>query len=439
MSDVALPKKVFKVFSEQPLRPDQEDLYVSLDELRGSADVVKRLAGTIRTSDDFTAQVLAGHQGSGKSTELMRLKKEREANDPKYFVVLCEADEDIDRNDIDFPEVLIALLRQMAGQLKERAGINLMPGFLKSRFEWWKNLFGAEIDFEKLDLNVSLLKISGTMKNSPSARADVRKHMEPDTNNLLNAANDLIGEATLELGKKGYAGLVVVIDDLDKMIVRPLGESGHTTDENLFINRAPQMTGFHCHTVYTMPLSLAYSKHHQTLKQLYKRMPVLPMVKIRTMPPNPQAYQPGFVAMRKMINLRLGSIATSQTEIFEDDLVCDELVRISGGQPSALMSMIREALIADGLPIKQASLQRVRREGKREFQRQLRRDDWALLEKYRDDGTYVCDESQEPIYRELLESRALLHYANDDEWDALNPLVEELTPPRTEAPRVSTL
>ncbi|KKL07242.1 hypothetical protein LCGC14_2587990, partial [marine sediment metagenome] len=41
-------------------------------------------------------------------------------------VVYCEADEDIDRNDVDFPEVLIAVVRQMAAQLKV-VGVQLKP------------------------------------------------------------------------------------------------------------------------------------------------------------------------------------------------------------------------------------------------------------------------------------------------------------------------
>lgn len=48
---------------------------------------------------------------------------------PKYFVVFCRSDDDIDRNDIDFPEILIAVVRQLAKQIRERAGIELKPGY----------------------------------------------------------------------------------------------------------------------------------------------------------------------------------------------------------------------------------------------------------------------------------------------------------------------
>ena len=241
-------------------------------------------------------------------------------------------------------------------------------------------MLATPIQFNKFDIGGSFFKLSGTIKNSPSARAEVRKIMEPDTNNLLVAANELIAEATRKLILKGYSGLVILFDDLDKMAVRPMSDNRHSTDEHLFINRSPQMTGFKCHMVCTMPLSLAYSRHHQALKNFYSdRLPVVPMIKVKTPPTTPSPHQPGFTAMRKMVDARLLSITLFSRFVFETEDVCDELIRLSGGQPSELMGLIRDSLLADGLPIKSSSLMRVRREGQREFRRQLRREHWRLL------------------------------------------------------------
>ena len=67
-----------------------QSLYIPFDELRGNNNTVNRLASTIRTSNEFTTQILCGHKGSGKSTELMKLKQELESSDPKFFIVYCE-------------------------------------------------------------------------------------------------------------------------------------------------------------------------------------------------------------------------------------------------------------------------------------------------------------------------------------------------------------
>ena len=75
MADADLAQRVYREFSPEPLPPDrQTDLYVDLDEVRGKMDAVSRLERTIRFAEGKpTCQVLAGHRGSGKSTELLRL------------------------------------------------------------------------------------------------------------------------------------------------------------------------------------------------------------------------------------------------------------------------------------------------------------------------------------------------------------------------------
>jgi hypothetical protein len=78
----------------------------------------------------------------------------------------------------------------------------------------------------------------------------------------------------------------VVIDDLDKLIVREHLGTGCSTDEYLFVNRAAQLTAFGCHVVYSMPLSLAYSHHEPAIKGNYGGyVPVVPMTRIAGRPP----------------------------------------------------------------------------------------------------------------------------------------------------------
>jgi len=258
MSDADLAQRVYRLFGTEPLKPEQEDLYVDLEQARGDMHVADRLERRIRFAEGSpTCQVLAGHKGSGKSTELLRLKKRLEDESPQLFVVYVRAGDDIDYNDVDFPDVLIAIVRQTAAQLQQHAGITLAPGYFKKRWERLKEIGAAEINFESFGLEVGMLNLAGQIKDSPNARAEIRKALEPDTNNWISAANDVIGQAVGELAKQGKQGLVILVDELDKIVVRE-HVTGCKTDEQLFVNRAAQLTSFHCHVVYTMPLSLAY-------------------------------------------------------------------------------------------------------------------------------------------------------------------------------------
>ncbi len=425
-----LETRVYRQFATTPLRAEQTDLYVDLDSVRGSAGIVNRLMQRIQLADRNTAQVLAGHRGSGKSTELYLLQQALEAGDPKHFVVFCRSDDDLDRNDIDFPEILIAIVRQLAKQLRERLGIELKPGFFKDRFERLKRLMTSQIEFQDAKLDLGLLELGTAIKNSPDARLEVRKLLDPDAGNWLNAANDVIGQALLELQKKGYAGLVILVDDLDKMIVRPHADAGCNTAEYLFIHRSAQLTAFKCHMVYTMPLSLAYSHQEGTIKTLYGgHVPVVPMIKIATPPPANRPHEKGIDKMEEMVLSRLTAAGATTADVFQKPPILRELIKLSGGQPTELMTLVREAIISDGLPLKHESLKRATREGQREYARQLRREHWPIIEQVRETGQAVRDNTNEAAIRELLDSRAIVQYVNDIEWYGLNPMVASLNPP----------
>src|SRR5690606_38841500 len=107
--------------------------------------------------------------------------------------------------------------------------------------------------------------------------------------------------------------------------------------------------------------------------------PVIPMTKIRTGPPERAPFEPGIEKFRQIIRQRVEFAEVSETVLFADDGVRDHLIALSGGQPFELMALVREAIIAHGLPIGEISLERARREGRREYERQLRVEHWPIL------------------------------------------------------------
>jgi hypothetical protein len=428
---IDLVQRIYAAFDPSPLKADNGGLYVELDDVRGDADIVKRMSAKIRLADGQpTCQVLAGHKGSGKSTELYRLQRALETGDPKMFIVFCDADDDVDRNDVDFPDLLVAIVRQLATQLKERAHITLKPGYFKDRLQSLKKLLTRDFDFDKLDLAAGMARLSVTIKGSPDARAEIRKMLEPDTGNLLNAADDVISEAVLELGKKGYKGLGIIVDNLDKMVIRPVDHVGCSSAEHLFVNRAAQLTAFNCHVVYSMPISLAYSYQENAIKASYGgHVPIVAMTKIMTRPPKSKPHEPGMRRFREIVAARNKRAGAAGTDLFADDKTRDELIRLSGGQPSELMTLTRESIVTQGLPVNHKSLARALREGRQEYARQLRTEHWPLLESVRTTGTFVRTAENDPLFRELLESRAILQYVNDEEWYGLNPMVAAVKNP----------
>lgn len=423
MSD--LIEKVYQAFDPGPLGgdADSDKLYVDLDDVRGCADVVNRLANKIRLSKTPTCQVLAGHRGSGKSTELRRLQHQLETASTRYFVVFCESDQDIDRNDVDFLEVLIAIMRQMSKRLREEVGIRLKLGYFRDRWQRIWNLLGSEVELESVELEAGFAAISTTVKASPDARLKLRGLIENDTGNWLNAANDLIGKVVLKLQKKDYHALVILVDDLDKMVLRPHPKAGCSTGEYLFVHRQAQLSAFLCHTVYTMPLGLAYSPLEPTIAGLYGgQVPVVPMIKISEPPPKGGDYAAGLEKCREIVRRRLESVGAKEEGVFDSPDTLDKLIRCTGGQPTELMYFAREALITS-FPITAEAVERPARERRKAYARQLRAEHLPIIEEVRKTGRFTRTKQNDEAIRDLLDSRAVLQYVNDGEWYAVNPVI----------------
>jgi len=413
-------KKIYQAFDPSPLEADETDLYVDLDAVRGSDEPVNKLAQTIKLSESTTTQLFAGHIGSGKSTELRLLQKKLQ--DDGYFVVFCQILEDIDERDADFPDVLLSMMRQMVSQIKERGKIQLKPGYFRQRFEELNDLLTSKVDLP--DLINGLFNLSSAIKSSPDTRKKIREIFEPKTNDWLSAANDIISEAVLELGKKDHNGLVIIVDELDKVSVEKFAEQQSSVAERLFLNRHAQLTGFQCHIVYTLPLPLVYSCRERDIASLYKldAPPVVPMTKV--VGRDGKKYEKGFDKFVSIIQKRLDK-AKVTTSLFESNKIRDKIIRYSAGQPRQLMILIRESIIAGSIPIKEKYIENIARKIRHSYERQLREEHWSVIKQVKQDNRLDRNADNDSLCMELLANRAILYYRNKEQWYGLNPLLPE--------------
>lgn len=418
-------KKIYRAFDPAPLCGEESDLYVPLDDVRGSSGLVPRLTKTIRLSDKATFQLLAGHIGSGKSTELRRVQSELETGQDRFFTVFCQILEDIDPSDTDFPDMLMAIMRQVAREFRERLEVELKPGYFKQRWGELKELLGAEVDLESLELESALGKFTAAIKSSPSTRDQIRKALEPTTNSLIGAANDVLGQAVAYAAKKGYAGVAVIVDDLDKLSTEEWGQGSTSVAERLFLTRHAQLTAFNCHMIYTIPLALAYSCKEREIANRYAMTapPVVPMTKLYGH--DGKKHAPGFEKFRAIVARRIEKAGAERKDVFTSDAVRDKIVKLSGGQPRFLITLIRDALVEGDLPIDSATVDRVARKATHSYSRQLRQEHWTIIEQIRKTHALTRTTDNHSLCMDLLANRAILQYLNDVDWYGLNPLLPE--------------
>ena len=419
-------KKIYRAFDPAPLSGSDDNLYVPLDDVRGSSGLVTKLSKTIRLSDKATFQLLAGHIGSGKSTELRRVQKDLESTEDRFFTVFCQVLEDIDPSDADFPDVLMAIMRQVARDFRERLSVELKPGYFKQRLGELKALLGSEVNLESLELESGLGRFTAAIKSSPSTRDRIRKALEPTTERWIDAANDVIGAAVAQAQRKGYAGIAIIVDDLDKLSMLHQPEIRGSVAERLYLERHVQLTAFRCHMIYTIPIALAYSPKEREIANRYgMTAPVVPMTKIRNL--EGKKHEPGYQRFRAVIARRLERAGADEKDVFAGNAVRDRIIECSGGQPRFLITMIRDAIVEGDLPLAETTVNTVARKATHSYSRQLRKEHWKIIERVRKTHALERTDSNGSLCMDLLASGAILQYLNEKEWYGLNPLLPKRT------------
>lgn len=426
----------------EPLNPGDER-YVPCDNVRGTGDLVERLENSVRRSGKPMHLLFTGQRGCGKTTELQRLiqrfKKPTATSSP-FFVVYFEADAvDVDVNDVDFADVLLAIIRAVGTTLKIVLREDLRPARLTQVIDGMKQFLGSEVEFNSLTFDMKVAKLTAAIKSSPVARDEIRKALEPNVSNLIQAANDLLDEARLRLKQKGYQDLVVIVDNLDRIILRKLPDSQYNTHEQLFINRGSQLTQLQAHIIYTLPISMLFAPTAPALTTIYSKQAfTLPMIKVTGR--DRKDSTEGLKVMRDIVRKRLFTAGVVSDEAFDTPDTLDHLCRMSGGHVRNLLIMVRSACdYIDDLPLSRPVAEQAVNGMRTDFERALNRPEYyhVLREVY--DTQELPGKPEEQV---LMYNMSILEYLNGDACYMVNPVVQTLrkfiTPPELPPPATAS-
>ena len=409
---------------------EQEDrqYYIDFSSVRGSK-IIESLKRTITliSPDEPTCQLFTGHIGCGKSTELLRLKTELEQQG--FHVVYFESSQDLDMADVDITDILLSVAGQVSESL-EAIKIKLKPGYFANLFTEVADFLQTPIDLEaQAELSVGIGKITAKTKESPKLRRRLREYLEPRTGGILESINEeLLARATTELKRRGFAGLVVIVDNLDRVDVRPL-PSGRSQPEYLFIDRGEQLRKLNCHVVYTIPLALIFSNDCETLKNRLGgglTPKVLPMVPVRQR--DGEEFQQGMDLLRQMVLVRAFPNAPINqqpeliTQVFDHPETLNRLCRVSGGHVRNLLGLLFDCLRQESPPIPRECLESVIRERRDYLTSSITDDEWELLFQVVQHQTVRGDTQ----YQTLLRSMIVFEYRDHQgSWFGINPALEE--------------
>lgn len=198
---------------------DLVQLREDLSSVRGG-DRIQRMEECIRGSlrGDYLVQLLSGHPGSGKSTELRWLAGElQNAKDGQLFhTVLVDLQEYIDIRDIQLPEFITAIFSAII----DDSVLGPYARTTTTAKKIWKEVLGwvkeTGISLES-DIPLGVAKLKLSLKTSPGLQKRYRIASRDHIVSLMEGLGDLIQDVRSHLIKQGVADLVIIADNLERI------------------------------------------------------------------------------------------------------------------------------------------------------------------------------------------------------------------------------
>ncbi|HEY9889556.1 MAG TPA: P-loop NTPase fold protein [Candidatus Obscuribacterales bacterium] len=409
-----------------PSRPIPDSrYYINFSDVRGG-DIVEELARTIvdLSPEEATTQLLTGHVGSGKSTELFRLRDQLAA--AGYHVVYFESDLDLELADVEVTDILLVMARQISASL-EAVGIGLQPGYFQRLFQSIAETLRLPMEVTGVSLSVGIANITAQSKESTDLRSQLHQYLEPRTKSILDAINqELLEPAIARLKAQGKAGLVAIVDNLDRVFPNPK-PSGRLQPEYLFVDRGEQLKRLACHVIYTIPLSLVFSDDLPILINRFGVRPsVLTMVPVRNI--SGQVQEPSLYKVRQMVmaraypDLAAGDRLAQITQVFDTPATLDRLCLVSGGHMRSVLRYVYGCVRKQRPPIAHAVLEQVIRDERNDMLALLDDQEWQLLFQAVKARTLQGNSD----YNSLLRNLFLYEYRDErGRWVDINPVLAE--------------
>lgn len=390
--------------------------YLDLNNVRNkkSVDTLARQIKRANKGGDFCKQLVTGHTGCGKSTELKRLKKRLE--DDGYFVIFLDVENSLDLQQITYQDVLLNLA-QGAIEALASANIELNKDFLDEldlllaeKIVTQEYIKEAKASLElKAEAGISIFnigklfgKILGEVRSGSSHREQIRKRIKDIQPIFIAKLNELLASARSKLNDETYKDLVIIVDGLEKI------RDSRTYNE-LFIEHAEQLNEIDGHILYTIPIALFFNAN---LGDVFANdVFFMPMIKYDT--PEGKQY------LTDLVNKRIQTAL-----LFEDPRLLDRLIAMSGGSIRDLLRLIRTASETEENKIRAEDIDRSISHLVKEFDRLIKEDDIPLLEKIAADRRVIKD--KEKRYEQLLGLRLVNEYENGKPWADLHPALKRI-------------
>ena len=440
MSKAKNLKELRQALNPRPLKIEElDELFVETSAAR-DPKISRRFEIRERLEETDVKILLAGHAGSGKSTELVKLRTELGG---EYVFAELSAIQDGDPGSNTVEVVLLLIVEAVLGALRAEK-LQIPDERIRPVYDWFSETFDvSEKDLQftaeanagvssKDSLWGKLIGLSATLKAGVRAGS---KHLvktvreeERRLAELSQRCRELVLDAKLEL-KAQDKELLLVVEDLDKAQVEEAAD--------LFIKNPVILSGLPLKVVFTAPIFLLCNPRAGIIES-YFEVVTIPMIKVVTQSGEP--YEPGWQVIR--------DILANRVDLDEGGLLSHSGLELAIEKTGGVLRHLFKALHYAAMAAGQAKAQ-----GEREIEQITRGDvryglNRTKAELVRGIGVMGLPEEFKGItidhlyerLRELrgksqrvgsdrvnlllLQAHALVEY-NGEQWHRIHPLVEE--------------
>ena len=413
---VSRPKEIRAVCDPSaPLLPEDEALHENLSSVQGGARFEK-IEKRIRMADgkQYIRELVTGHAGSGKSTELLRLAAQlRIPKETKSFhVVYLDAFEYLSQWGIRLPHIIIALLAALAQQERDDLKNTRSAKTLVERLKGMVANVSKDLA-KQIDTLAQIPLLTSMLRTSQEFSAKFRDQAVTQIQDLLRLMNDLVAEVVKELN----VDVVFIIDNLEKIPEQP-ADGYASLHEALFVRDLP-LLDIHAHLVLTHPISLNYSNAELPRAFPSAGKTTLPMVGVR-LPPEaqPRGDDPrGVAALRHLLLRRV------KREVFASDDAIEYLIQLSGGCVRDLMRFVGELPVVGEPPFTRDHVDLAVQDFKNDYEKILLGKPYVRFLPAIDQSGVISDELEQDWKREILLGLVVLEY-DTRTWFDVHPLAK---------------
>jgi len=422
--DRQLLKQVYQQLDEnKPLKPG-DPLYQPVYDYPGCDDPVELMQKHIEWTEVESVQLFSGFRGSGKTTELFRLRKQLE--EANCVVLYADALKYLNPSEeVDISNLLIVLAGAFSDALENELKIDIGGESYWARLTNY--LTKTDVNIPEMTAKVGIdLKLS--LKTSPTFRQKLEQFLCNRIGELKNEVDQFIeyGVKAIRAKHGEKARVVFVFDSLEQV----RGSRSNEQDviqsvERLFANYYPKMLKLpNLHAVYTVPPWLQFASPNIT------KIIIIPCVRQWHNDATRSEHTDGCDALYSLVQKRFGE-AYGQVFGQSSDRynpLAKKIIDVCGGHFRDLLLLLREMLLrAKSLPVTPEVIEAAITEVRSHFL-PIAIEDARWLNQIADLRTAALPSAgPEDVNRltRFLDTHFVLYFRNGDEWYDVHPLIRD--------------